>query len=179
VPGRSWQPAARPYLPQPPLANGIARKITTRRQRSKSGFTCVRIPVRASFGKTPMVEASNVSALKPSVGRRSEPCLPQILRSFMAAMLSFAVSTNALAGDLERLARDGYGVLDSTTLIGEFNGCNLGAKLPLANGLIFVCSEHHFGDVFEPEVLILKSVKTGGTKVLIDGDEFEGAIFRR
>jgi hypothetical protein len=101
------------------------------------------------------------------------------MRSFVAAMLSFTVSTVALAGDLERLARDGYGVLDSTTVMGEFKGCNAGLKLPLANGLIFVCSEHHFDDAFEPEVLILKSVRTGETKVLIDGDEFEGAIFRR
>jgi len=130
-----------------------------------------------------MLEASNVSALRPSVSWRSEPCPPQTfrtgLRSFIAATLSFAVSTGALAGDLERLARDGYGVLDSTTIMGEFNGCNAGLKLPLANGLIFVCSGHHFDDVFEPEVLIMKSVRTGETKVLTDGDEFEGAIFRR
>jgi hypothetical protein len=101
------------------------------------------------------------------------------MRSFIAIILSFALSTGALAGDLERLARDGYGVLDSTTLLGEFTGCNVGSKFPLANGLIFVCAAHHFGDVFEPEVLILKNVRTGETKVLIDGDEFEGAIFRR
>jgi hypothetical protein len=126
-----------------------------------------------------MVEASNVSALKPSVSWRVKPRLPQILWAFVAVSLSFAVSKEVLAGDLERLARDGYGVLDSTTMMGEFNGCDVGAKFPLANGLIFVCSAHHFGAVFEPEVLILKNVRTGETKVLIDGDEFEGRIFRR
>jgi hypothetical protein len=101
------------------------------------------------------------------------------MRSFMAAMFTFALSAGAGAGDLESLARAGYGVLDSTTLLGEFKGCNIGLRWPLANGLIFVCSVHHFADVFEPEVLILKSVKTGETKVLIDGDEVEGSIFRR
>jgi hypothetical protein len=94
-------------------------------------------------------------------------------------VFSVALSTGAVAGDLERLARDGYGVLESTTLLGEFKGCDTGLRFPLANGLIFVCSEHHFGDVFEPEVLILKNVRTGETKVLIDGDEFNGGIFRR
>jgi hypothetical protein len=101
------------------------------------------------------------------------------MRSIMAVMFSFALSASAGASDLDSLCRDGYGVLDTTTVLGEFKGCDIGLKLPLANGLIFVCSEHHYGDVFEPEVLILKNVKTGETKVLIDGDEFEGAIFRR
>jgi hypothetical protein len=101
------------------------------------------------------------------------------MRSCIAVILCFALSTGVLAGDLESLARDGYGVLDSTTVLGEFKGCNAGLKLPLANGLIFVCAEHHFSDVFEPELLILKNVRTGETKVLIDGDEFAGTIFRR
>jgi hypothetical protein len=101
------------------------------------------------------------------------------MRSIIAALFWFALSAGAGASDLESLARDGFGVLDSTTVPGEFKGCNVGLKFPLANGLLFVCSEHHFTDVLEPEVLILKSVKTGETKVLIDGDEFAGAIFRR
>jgi hypothetical protein len=101
------------------------------------------------------------------------------MRSFMAAVFSLALSTSAGASDLESLARDGYGVMESTTLLGTFKGCDIGLKFPLANGLVFACSEHHFGDVFEPEVLLLKNVRTGETKVLIDGDEVEGAIFRR
>jgi hypothetical protein len=93
-------------------------------------------------------------------------------------MFTFALSAGAAASDLESLAREGYGVLDATTLLGEFKGCDIGLRLPLANGLIFVCSAHHFDDAFEPEVLLLKSVKTGETKVLIDGDEVGGSIFR-
>lgn len=88
------------------------------------------------------------------------------------------LSAGAGASDLESLARDGYGVLESTTLLGEFKGCEMGRKLPLANRLVFVCSEHGYRDAFEPEVLILKSVRTGEIKVLIDGDEFQGTIFR-
>ena len=101
------------------------------------------------------------------------------MRSLMAAMFSFVLATGAVAGDLESLARDGYGVLEATTLLGEFKGCDVGLKFPLANGLIFRCSAHHFSHVFEPEVLLLKNVRTGESKVLIDGDEFEGAVFRR
>jgi hypothetical protein len=97
----------------------------------------------------------------------------------VCALAIGVLPTGAFAGDLESLARDGYGVLDPTTVLGEFHGCDVGLKYPLANGLIFVCAAHHFGDVFEPEVLILKNVRTGDTKVLIDGDEFEGAILRR
>ena len=101
------------------------------------------------------------------------------MRFLVALTLSFVLPAGALASDLERLARDGYGVLDSTTVLGEFKGCNVGTKLPLTNGLIFVCARHHFDDVFEPELLLLKNVRTGETKVLIDGEEFEGAIVRR
>jgi hypothetical protein len=99
--------------------------------------------------------------------------------SFIAAALLCVLPVGAGASELESLARDGYGVLDSTIVPGEFKGCEPGLKLPLANGLIFGCSEHDFADVFEPEVLILKSVKTGKIKVLIDGDEFAGTIYRR
>jgi hypothetical protein len=101
------------------------------------------------------------------------------MRCIMAAMFWFALSAPAGATELESLARDGYGVLDSTTVLGEFKGCNVGSKLPLANGLLFVCSEHRFTNVFEPELLMLKNVRTGETKVLIDGDEYAGTIFRR
>ena len=101
------------------------------------------------------------------------------MRFLVALILCFVLSARAGASDLERLARDGYGVLDSTTVLGEFKGCNIGTKLALANGLMFVCAGHHFDDVFEPELLILKNVRTSDTKVLIDGEEFEGTIFRR
>ena len=100
-------------------------------------------------------------------------------RFMAAAMVWFALSARAGASELESLARDGYGVLDSTTVLGQFKGCDSGSRLALANGLIFVCSEHHYSNVFEPELLILKNVRTGETKILIDGDEYAGGIFRR
>jgi hypothetical protein len=101
------------------------------------------------------------------------------MQFLIAALFWFALSAGAAAGDLESLAREGYGVLDSTTLLGEFKGCDVGLRFPLANGLILVCSAHHFSHVFEPEVLILKNVRTGETKLLIDGEEFEARLFRR
>lgn len=118
--------------------------------------------------------------LAPSV-RRAVPGFDAraVIRFVAAAVFSFAVVAGAAADDLESLARDGYGVLDTTVVPGEFKGCDAGSKFPFENGLVFECSEHHFADVFEPEVLILKNVRTGKIKVLIDGDEFEGSIFRR
>ena len=85
----------------------------------------------------------------------------------------------AYAQNLEDLARDGYGVVDETYVNGEFEGCDHDKRIPLSNGLIFVCSEYSYSYSYNPDVLILEHVRSGDVKVLIDDEEYDGALYRR
>ncbi len=85
----------------------------------------------------------------------------------------------AFAGDLEDLARQGYAVIIETQVDGEFEGCEFDKRIPLMNGLIFVCSTYSYSYSYIPEVLILQHIRTGDVKVLIDGEEYDGQLYRR
>ena len=98
------------------------------------------------------------------------------MRAMIVAAL--VVSTGANASELEQLAKRGYGVLERTNVLGEFTGCDFGRHIPLTDGLQFVCSSYSYHYAYGPEVLVLKSVESGDLKVLIDGEEFEGALYR-
>ncbi len=61
---------------------------------------------------------------------------------------------------------------------GEFNGCDFNRRVPLTNGLILVCSGYAYHYAYSPKVLILKNVRSGELKILIDGEEFDGTLYR-
>ena len=92
--------------------------------------------------------------------------------------LFFMVSAS-YASDLEDLARDGYAVVEETSVDGEFEGCAFDKRIPLSNGLLFVCSEYSYSYSYMPEVLVLKNVRSGDLKVIIDDDEYDGTLYRR
>lgn len=96
----------------------------------------------------------------------------------LVAMLAL-VPAAAHGEDLEELARDGYAVVEETNVDGEFEGCDYDKRIPLTNGLIFVCSEYSYSYSYRPEVLILEHVRSGDIKVLIDDEEYDGTLYRR
>jgi hypothetical protein len=93
-------------------------------------------------------------------------------------LIALLVSSTVHASDLEDLARDGYGVVEETSVDGEFEGCEHDKRIPLTNGLVFVCSEYSYSYSYSPDVLILEHVRSGDTKVLIDDDEYDGTLYR-
>jgi hypothetical protein len=99
--------------------------------------------------------------------------------ALLFALLVVAATSVAHAEDLDDLARDGYGVIDETNVDGEFEGCDFDKRIPLTNGLIFVCSEYSYSYSYHPEVLILEHVRSGDIKVLIDDEEYDGTLYRR
>jgi hypothetical protein len=96
----------------------------------------------------------------------------------MIAGIALVLSTAANASDLEKLAKEGYGVLEKTNVLGEFTGCDFGKRIPLMDGLQFVCSSYSYHYSYGAEVLVLKNVRSGAVKVLIDGQEFDGTLYR-
>jgi hypothetical protein len=102
-------------------------------------------------------------------------------KTAMIALTDAALSLNlaAEASTLDRLARRGFGVIEQTQVNGEFQGCEYGRRISLMDGLIFVCSGYSYHYSYGPETLILKSVRTGEIRVLIDDEEFDGTVYKR
>jgi hypothetical protein len=94
-------------------------------------------------------------------------------------MPAFMIGHQAAASDLEELAMDGYAVVEKTQASGEFNGCDFDKRVPLDDGLVFVCSSYNYSYSYRPEVLILKNIQSGNIKVLIDNDEYEGTLYKQ
>ncbi len=101
------------------------------------------------------------------------------MRSLIFPLSLVCAASPAFAVDWEDLAKDGFGVLEMTSVQGEFNGCDFGRRIPLDNGLIFVCSEYNYNYSYAPDVFILKNVRDGRLKVVIDDDEYDGTVYRR
>src|SRR6266850_4745556 len=87
------------------------------------------------------------------------------ISAFVAAAIALA-APSVTAADIEELAREGYAVIAETRVNGEFEGCDFDKRIPLTNGLLFVCSTYSYSYSYRPEVLILKHVGNGGSKVL-------------
>ena len=100
------------------------------------------------------------------------------MRAIIAIALVF-VATFAIAGDLEDLAKEGYAVVEKTSVDGEFEGCDFDKRIPFTDGLVFVCSTYSYSYSYCPEVLILQHVRNGEIKVLINGREYRGKLYRR
>jgi len=100
------------------------------------------------------------------------------MRKFLLIGLLALWSSGALSSDLEDLARDGYAVVETTQVDGEFEGCDFNKRIPLTNGLVFICSEYNYSYSYMPDVLILKQIKSGDIKVLIDDEEYEGILYQ-
>jgi hypothetical protein len=97
------------------------------------------------------------------------------MRFVVLSVLLMLTPAAARGDDLEDLARD----VEETNVDGEFEGCEYDKRIPLSNGLIFVCSEYSYSYSFRPEVLILEHVRTGDIKVLIDDEDYDGTLYRR
>jgi hypothetical protein len=100
-------------------------------------------------------------------------------KSILVIALSLGSAHAAYGSELEDFAREGYAVIEETQVSGEFEGCDFDRRISFVNGLIFVCSEYTYSYSFMPEVLILKNIGSGGIKVLIDDEEYDGTLFRQ
>jgi hypothetical protein len=85
----------------------------------------------------------------------------------------------ALATDLEDLVKEGYGVVETTNVSDTFEGCDFDKHTELDNQLLFVCQEYHYSYSYRPETYILKSLRDGSLKVVIDDETYEGKLYRK
>jgi len=98
---------------------------------------------------------------------------------WIVILLFIGLSFFAYAADLEDLARGGYAVVDETRVDGSFEGCDFDKPIPFTNSLVFVCASYSYSYSYRPEVLILKHIRNGDIKVLINDREYRGKLYRR
>lgn len=97
----------------------------------------------------------------------------------LLCLLSFLLLANlsVFAADWERLCKDGYRVIEKTSIYGEFNGCEYGKYYKLSNGLTFKCEEYEYMYEYNPDVFILQN-NYGRLKVIIGNEEIDGSLYR-
>ena len=95
---------------------------------------------------------------------------------FLTVLL--AVPMAAGATDLYELFYEGYSVVEETRVSGEFPGCVAGRRIPLENGMVFVCSELHVAHGGSTDVVIVEDAY-GDVRVTIDEGEYRGTLLRQ
>lgn len=100
------------------------------------------------------------------------------MRWIMLLLLAI-MPTAAESADLEQLSREGYAVVEETRVDGTFEGCDYDKIIPFVNRLLFQCRTYSYSYSYRPEVLILQHIRNGDLKVIINGREYYGQLYKR
>lgn len=94
-------------------------------------------------------------------------------------LLNVLLITNlsVFAANWEKLCKDGYRVIDKTSIQGKFEGCEYGQYYKFSNGLTFKCEEYEYMNEYNPDVFILQN-NYGRLKVIIENEEIDGSLYR-
>jgi hypothetical protein len=76
---------------------------------------------------------------------------------------------------VDDLMASGFTVVKDTKVVGEFNGCDHGRKVPLANGGTFTCNGFGYMHSRDPKVVVLKSPDGRQYKLVVGQAVFDGA----
>jgi len=99
---------------------------------------------------------------------------------FIAALALASVAPGISGGvqfDVDMTSR-GYVLQGETRVIGVFNGCRVGASIPLADGRILYCRSYHYYYGNEPEVAIWWNSQLREGLVQVGGEKFDAFVFR-
>ena len=91
--------------------------------------------------------------------------------------LIILINLSVYAVNWEDLCKDGYRVIEKTSIYGEFKGCEYGKYYKLSNGLTFKCEEYEYMNEYNPDVYILQN-NYGNLKVIIEDEEIDGSLYR-
>lgn len=82
-----------------------------------------------------------------------------------------------LIGDERVRAHLHDGSVYKTHISGDFEGCDFDSVYTLDNGLLFQCATYHYHYAYRPAVTIFV-IEGRAPVVIIDGDEYDGTLFR-
>lgn len=81
--------------------------------------------------------------------------------------IKYVIDTDEYEGTLYK------GTPLKTYVTGSFEGCEYDKYIPLDNGLLFKCETYNHHYAYHPEVVIV------GSYVSIDGEKYDGTLYRR
>lgn len=89
-----------------------------------------------------------------------------------------AAACGAWAEDVDHLKTLGFVVVQTTNVSGDFHGCEIGSRIQLDDGNVFVC--RNTGSMFahHPRAVLLKSSQATAFKLVINGSAFDGELDR-
>lgn len=98
---------------------------------------------------------------------------------FIVLFLMLIAICPAFSADLESLAKEGYRVVETTAVVGDFKGCLASGPLRFTNGKAFACTTFSYSfSAYMPQVYILKNNKND-IKVLINGTVYSGSLIEQ
>lgn len=100
-------------------------------------------------------------------------------RVLWGSLAALALSAGAaVAADVDSLKLAGYFVVQTTTVKGDFNGCERGQSVSLANGMVFVCAGTGYTHARNPAAVLLQNSRGSGYKLLVNGAAYDGTVGR-
>jgi hypothetical protein len=102
--------------------------------------------------------------------------MTRTLTALICGLAAWAASGVAIAASVEDLTAKGFVVMLNTSVVGDFDGCDHGLRVPLANGTYFVCSGFSYMHAHNPKAVVLKSGDGRSYKLLVGGAVFDGAL---
>jgi len=93
--------------------------------------------------------------------------------ALLATMFSGAP---VLAKTVDDLLAGGFVLVKTTSVIGDFEGCDQGREVPLKGGGVFTCSGFGYMHAHNPKAILLKSKDGRAYKLVIQEAVFDGAF---
>lgn len=97
----------------------------------------------------------------------------------LIALSTTCAAFGARAEDVEGLKKLGFVVVQNTRISGDFHGCEIGDKVQLDDGNVFVCRNSGSMFAHHPQAVLLKSSQATALKMVVNGAAFDGELDRR
>jgi hypothetical protein len=66
--------------------------------------------------------------------------------------------------------------VQTTSIKGDFDGCERGQSVTLANGMTFVCASTGYTHARNPVAVLLQNGRGAGFKLLVNNAAYDGAV---
>ena len=105
-------------------------------------------------------------------------------RLMLCAAMVILISATAVPAQADRCARllrrmEGWTIISVTNVDGEFEGCDHGKRIKMANGAVYTCAEYNYTYAYSPDAIVFgkKLSLLGRTyisiKILVEGELME------
>lgn len=115
--------------------------------------------------QAPIIALLAAMAAGPALGQVAEP-----------GAADAAQKPPSLGPRVDDLTASGFVVVKQTKVAGDFDGCDYGREVPLANGGVFTCSGFGYMHARNPKAVLLRSPDGRQYKLVVENAVFDGAF---